>query len=1380
MADELPLAVVVVQYGHPDETIRTLADLAAATPRPAKLVVVDNASPGDAADRIAEACRAAGATLLRSADNLGYAGGANLAVRPLLDDQSLRYVAYCNNDVALPPTYFARLVAVLDDTGGAAASGVLVTRGSGEVQSAGGRFVPWRALVVEDRAPRDARPYRTDFLSGCTLVVRSDDLRAHGLLPSAYAPGYLEDAELCWRLRSAGRTLWVVPDAIATHAVGASFGALAASPRTTEAVVRHRLWFARRNLRGPVRWAALAYQAATKPLRGAVELVRGRPAFASATWRGWWRGAFGRWPAGVLAAALLCGLPAGRSAAQDAGPALSRPVATPELIGSEWEDRRRLHELLGGPWARQLLRRVQVGASDDSSARQVERWLQPSALLFGRSPLPGGGNDGGLWQGSGVGVSVTLGGVLVKDRRFRVLVAPEVMWASNSPVTLIQEPFWAPPLPPPRSPYASPWNASPWTAIPYTLDMPWRYGDRPFARFGLGQSGAWWQVGAVELGATTEHEWWGPALRNALVLSHNADGIPRLAARSMRPLQFGFGDVEFSYGLGTLRTSPFFDETDQGSRSWNGLAIAVQPRGVPGLTVGLTRAVIGELGPTAWLRRGADVFANVPMPLAPPGDSSRVVRDQIASIFGRWVLPGDGTELYAEFGRAVQPTSLRDLLVEPNHSLGYTLGLQRVAPGGRPGTWWRVQAEATFTEQSPSYRTRPQASWYSSRGVTRGFTHDGQVLGSAIGPAGSEQFFGVDRLAGRSRVGVYAQRTRRNQDAFFSLPWNYAGGQGFCEFDVASELGVRGAFESSRAMVRWQAGWMDRLNVFFQKNNGCPGVTGFAPRDQSGLSVRFDVSALGGSRAAPRPWSRPAPARPASPALPGVVREADAWVGSEGERRLLAVALASPDTGMGPLSLRTFSPRVLSRLGAERTEGWSVVAPEVGLRVNSTYPWGSYDGAVWAGRGPTGWAMGGVAWRSGRVAVRLAPLAFVAANTPFPLFTGRSDGDLREPQYPRTVDLPQRFGTEPYARLDPGQSEVRVDALGATVGLSSGNQWWGPAQFFPFLFSNQAAGIPRLFAGTAAPVNVGIGQLHGEVSWGVLGQSATFDTSGTVARPRRFGAGVVAVFQPRGFEQLEVGVGRYFHARWPDRGVPGRYWWRPFSGVFKASLPVESGSIGGDDRSVDGENQLASAFARLALPGSGAELYAEAGREDHSWDVRDIVVAPDQQSSLLVGVARAWRRGDALTVGRIEWLNHQARSIDRARGGASIYTHSSGSNQGHTQHGQLLGAPTGPGSAAGAVITVERFTPVVRTSWTLTRILRRQRLSPLATPATLDARALDVQYALAFERQPVRTGALGWGAALTWNYNRDFTSDRGNASIWIRWRPRGVGVMPGQ
>ncbi len=1077
---------------------------------------------------------------------------------------------------------------------------------------------------------------------------------------------------------------------------------------------------------------------------------------------------------------LTCGI-VGASArihAQSAprSPALSHDsskVLVLERIGSEWDTRRRLAELLGDSTnARTLLRRARMGTSDDANWRTDARIILPQALLARRAVLPGGDGDGALWQGRGPSALVSLGGVELTDGPFRFILAPEVAWASNTAFALNPEPFWVPPVYAPRSPFASPWNVSQWTGIPYTIDTPWRFGDRPIQRASYGQSGAWVRSAQIEVGLTAEHEWWGPGVRSALVLSDNADGIPRLAVRSRRPLQVPGGALEFSYGIGQLRDSRFFEDTLSESRVWNGLSVTFAPSRLPGLTLGIARAVYGEQRRTPWASRAFDVFTSVRRDdRVAVTEDRRPRRDQITSVFSRWVLPSDGTELYAEFGRADEPLTLRDFLVEPSHSLGYILGMQRVMPV-RSGTgWWRVQAEITSTEQSPSYRTRPQQSWYSSRVVPRGYTHDGQVIGSGFGPAASAQWLAVDRLWGQQRVGVFASRHRRNQDAFFSLPW--PAGIGYCEFDVTSEAGVRGALPLWRTMATWQAAYHTRLNTFFQKIDGCPGNGGATPRDVEGLVLRVELTpfttrlrhALVAAR--PRVATESPPSLASIPALPSGLA---VTVGSEAESWLRARQLLADPTSTTPVSIRNWTPRQLEQIGMPSdAQGLQRIPAELGVRYNSGFPWGFNDGAVWAGRGATVWGTGGIAWRAGPLRVRLAPTVFVAQNAPFelaPVEPTRSR--YADPVYPRVIDLPQRFGDRAYARLDPGQSEVRVDGFGVSGGVTSANEWWGPAAVFPFLFSNNAAGIPRLFLGTASPTNIGIGRVHLRASWGMLAQSAYFDTSGIIARPRRFGAGVVGVFQPRGLDHLELGAGRYFHARWPDRGVPGRYWWRPFSGILKSSLAVSDGALGSDDRSVDGENQLASAFARWRFPRNGAEVYAEFGREDHSWDLRDLLVAPDQQSSVMLGAAKAWQQHGTLTVGRVEWMNHQARSIDRFRGGSSIYLHGNGAEQGHTLRGQLLGAPTGPGSAAGAVLSIDRFADGRRRSLVMHRMLRRQALSPLTQPSVALERPLDVQYALSLEQQPLGRSGFGYGVTWVWNANREFRRDVSALSLVVR------------
>lgn len=289
------LAAVVVQYGHADETRATVTAMLAMTPRPGRIVVVDNASPDGAGPAIAEWCRARGVEYLPLADNRGYAGGANAGVRRVLDDPAVQWVAYCNNDVLLEPPYFGHLLDALTQAGGSAGSGVLHARRGG-LDWAGGHFVPWRALAVSETTDpgREAPPRPTTFVTACAMVVHRQALARVGLLPEAYAPGYSEDAELSWRLTAAGLTQWVVPSARGVHGIATSFGNDGVRPHVLEWIIRNRCWWARRNLPWPTRLAAIAYQLATKPARGVVELLRGRPAHARAVWRGVWHGLLAR------------------------------------------------------------------------------------------------------------------------------------------------------------------------------------------------------------------------------------------------------------------------------------------------------------------------------------------------------------------------------------------------------------------------------------------------------------------------------------------------------------------------------------------------------------------------------------------------------------------------------------------------------------------------------------------------------------------------------------------------------------------------------------------------------------------------------------------------------------------------------------------------------------------------------------------------------------------------------------------------------------------------------------------------------------------------------------------------------------------------------
>lgn len=490
-----------------------------------------------------------------------------------------------------------------------------------------------------------------------------------------------------------------------------------------------------------------------------------------------------------------------------------------------------------------------------------------------------------------------------------------------------------------------------------------------------------------------------------------------------------------------------------------------------------------------------------------------------------------------------------------------------------------------------------------------------------------------------------------------------------------------------------------------------------------------------------------------------------------------------------PWSSRGFSPREARKLGARiGAHPWSrsgkltagssrarLLPVSAELRGNSAVPYGPNDGAVWAGRGVTASATIGLAMQAGPVSLVLAPTAFVTQNAGFDLLDNGQTGRLHfaDGLVPLAVDRPQRFGDKAYGRVDPGNSTLRADIGPIAAGISTANMAWGPFELYPYVLGTNAPGFVHGFVGTSRPVNVGIGAVHGRVIWGRLEQSAYSPVDGepayvSISEPgtRRFASGIVALFTPRGVGGLELGVTRFFHSPWPRSGIPASYLGKPFEGILKSRL---KGAPGFSDPSSSTENQLISGFARWAFPSTGLELYAEYGREDHSWDKRDFTQEPDHSRSYGLGVRKTLRMRPELLDGfTMELINFQLSHLARTgRGEGGLYVHSV-MRQGHTNRGQLLGADVGIGAASGSTIRWDRYRPRSRTALSLHRTVR-QELSDFYLDGDEDAKSIDVQYALEGMRmRRLRSVELSTEVALVRGLNRNFQKDVTSISALVR------------
>jgi hypothetical protein len=332
---------------------------------------------------------------------------------------------------------------------------------------------------------------------------------------------------------------------------------------------------------------------------------------------------------------------------------------------------------------------------------------------------------------------------------------------------------------------------------------------------------------------------------------------------------------------------------------------------------------------------------------------------------------------------------------------------------------------------------------------------------------------------------------------------------------------------------------------------------------------------------------------------------------------------------------------------------------------------------VWNGRGLTVAGSSGLDGRLWRFSFGFRPVASWTENRRYELFDDSAPVDpYNYPQFAGSIDLPYRMGKGPYGRIDPGSSYVRADLWAFGVGISSAPQTWGPAQFHPLVINKIAGGFPHVFVETNRLVSVGLGRVSARWIAGIISPSRVLESTGRTAR---HGVGLVGAFAPRGFDGMQIGASRFFHVR-DTAARTNAVLTLPFGGLLKRGLK----------QSISDFNQVASVFAVIA-PIDGVRLHSEFFREDHSWNLRDLIGEPDHISgySFGLGVTRPDAQGGHRNSVAVEVVNSRITHLRNVRGQSAVYTHG-GVSEGHTLRGRALGSPAAYGGSA-IVLSWERI-----------------------------------------------------------------------------------------
>lgn len=256
---EIIVSIITINYNGLKDTCE-LIDSLPLEDKSIEVIVVDNASKEDEASIIASSYPQV--KVIRSEQNLGFAGGNNLGIKAAQG----KNLFFINNDTILrhQTSDIRHLVSRLetDDKIGIVCPKIRFAWGDNPIQFAG--YTPLSRYTMRNRSigfgETDKGQYdtahQTPYAHGAAMMVKREALEKVGLTPECY---FLYYEELDWSMMftRAGYAIWYEPACTIYHKESQATGQN--SPLKTYYLTRNRLLFVKRNIQGLRRYITYTY-----------------------------------------------------------------------------------------------------------------------------------------------------------------------------------------------------------------------------------------------------------------------------------------------------------------------------------------------------------------------------------------------------------------------------------------------------------------------------------------------------------------------------------------------------------------------------------------------------------------------------------------------------------------------------------------------------------------------------------------------------------------------------------------------------------------------------------------------------------------------------------------------------------------------------------------------------------------------------------------------------------------------------------------------------------------------------------------------------------------------------------------------------------------
>lgn len=387
------------------------------------------------------------------------------------------------------------------------------------------------------------------------------------------------------------------------------------------------------------------------------------------------------------------------------------------------------------------------------------------------------------------------------------------------------------------------------------IDLPVRFGTSAYNRAYWGQSSIRLNYKAFSVGLSTENLWWGPGIRNSLLMSNSAPGFKHLTLNTLRPVKTAIGSFEGQLIAGRLENSGFPplepDHVFFGTNlyvpkpnDWRylaGIIVTWQPKWIPGLFLGFDQSSQTYGKNLNGLKDYLPFFSPIKSSTAP--DNPLDQKDQRSSLFMRWLWTAEHAEIYFEWGHNNSSADLTQSLLSPDKSRAYIFGLRKLLPFNRSRDEnIMIGVEVATLQENDVNNILNGTEWYVSKSIPQGYTNRGESLGAGIGPGANLQSLDISWVKGLKRLGLQIERYAHNNDFYY---YAFSDSQDFRRHWVDLSLALNGEWNYKNLIFNAKIQGIRSLNYqwYLKQNPGDPyfvnGLNAHNVQVQAGVTYRF-------------------------------------------------------------------------------------------------------------------------------------------------------------------------------------------------------------------------------------------------------------------------------------------------------------------------------------------------------------------------------------------------------------------------------------------------------------------------------------------------------------------------------------------------------------